>query len=465
MNPVAGTFDTEAAKALTLEKLSQLFARVGASSLYVKKLAPNDNSKNQPYFGGQLTELSFLPTGEPVASNTTSNKNSDLKRRIKYQVPMDLTWIDADGEVYAAPHAKLIFYPQYPEVRFSGFLKGSKVEASDWMDPYKRGRSLDRWLVFGVSPSNTIYAYLVTPDCALSDELNESNLLDIGSVFRKVDTNNTGVTNARSALLAKLLEIHLMGWISGQQRKNDGSIVPSAASNAGGYTLESMLGIIPNGSAEPDYLGWEVKQFGVSGFPQKGARPTTLLTPEPDGGYYQEYGSASFVRKFGYPDKSGKPDRLNFGGRHFAGAICKTTNLTMTIDGFDLENNKITDAAGIVSLRSEGGLNAASWSFPKLMGHWKKKHSLAVYVPCILRKSSVGNREYYYGNTVELGIGTDFELFLSAMVDKSTYYDPGIKLEYASTDKAKLKPRSQFRINHKNIPKLYKNYEYVDLII
>lgn len=234
MTTPVGTFDTDTAKTLTLEQLVQLFAGVGATSLYVKPLAPNDNSKNQPYLGGQLTDLSFLPTGEPVASPTTSGKTKDPKRQIKYQVPLDMSWIDVDGHVYQAPNAKLIYYPQYPEVRFSGFLQGAKVNAGEWMDPYKSGRALGRWLVFGISNASKVYVYLVTPDCALSKELENTDLIDIGGVFRQVDTQHTGVTDRRQALLQKLLEIHQRGWVAGQRRKGDGSVIPYKAANGGG---------------------------------------------------------------------------------------------------------------------------------------------------------------------------------------------------------------------------------------
>jgi hypothetical protein len=36
---------------------------------------------------------------------------------------------------------------------------------------------------------------------------------------------------------------------------------------------------------EPDFLGWEVKQFAVEGFERiESAKPITMMTPEPDGG-------------------------------------------------------------------------------------------------------------------------------------------------------------------------------------
>lgn len=459
-----GTFETTASKNITLEQLVNIFNDLGATNLYVKKLAPNDNSKNQLYFGGHLTDLSFIPTGELIDSNTRSRKNSDPKRKIKYQTSVNFSWVDAKGQNYPAPNAKLIYYPQYPEVRFSGFLKGSKIKASEWMDPYKQGRSSGRWLVLGITSDEKIYAYLVTPECALSKELQATNFIEITNVLGKVDITHTGITNTRSALLGKLLEIHEMGWIAGQRLKSDNALIPYNAPNGGGYTLESKLGIIPNGKAEPDYLGWEVKQFGVKKFPKTGARPTTLFTPEPDGGYYKLHGAADFVRAFGYPDKSGKSDRLNFGGRHIASMVCKATQLTMNVEGFDSSESRIIDSGGAVTLTSATNTIAASWGFAKIMDHWKRKHSQAVYVPCMAKRNSIGNMEYYYGTDVELGIGTDFEMFLSAMVRGMVYYDPGIKLENASSGKSRIKQRSQFRVNHKNLDSLYRRLEFVNMV-
>jgi len=147
-----GTFDSPASKNITLDAINGIFTVLGATNVYVKKLAPNDNSKNQPYFGSHLTDLSFIPTQDLVPSPTKSNKNKDPKRQIKYQASLDFSWVDAEGHTFDAPHAKLIYYPQYPEVRLSGFLKGSRVNASRWMDPYKQGRNLGRWLILGVTP-------------------------------------------------------------------------------------------------------------------------------------------------------------------------------------------------------------------------------------------------------------------------------------------------------------------------
>src|SRR5690606_18422827 len=151
-----------------------------------KKLAPNDNSKNQPYFGFQITDLPFIPTDEMKASQSSSNKTKNPNRKIKYKASIKLKWIGADGKIYPAPHAQLIYYPQYPEVRFSGFLLGSQVDLSRWMAHEKQGRAENRWLILGVAEDKTVYGYLASPESELSKELQNTRLTRITSVFYEI---------------------------------------------------------------------------------------------------------------------------------------------------------------------------------------------------------------------------------------------------------------------------------------
>src|SRR3546814_10709373 len=68
------------------------------------------------------------------------------------------------------------------------------------------------------------------------------------------------------------------------------------------FTLEAELGITPNGYAEPDFMGWEIKQYGVRDFVSfRPKSPVTLMTPEPTGGVYRTEGVAAFMKRFGYP--------------------------------------------------------------------------------------------------------------------------------------------------------------------
>ncbi len=102
---------------------------------------------------------------------------------------------------------------------------------------------------------------------------------------------------------------------------------PYSARNGGGYTLEAELGIRPNGDAEPDFMGWEVKQYGVANFIKFAPKsPVTLMTPEPTGGIYRDAGvTAFYLKRFGYPDKGGKPDRINYGACILAANHCIRT--------------------------------------------------------------------------------------------------------------------------------------------
>jgi hypothetical protein len=266
--------------------------------------------------------------------------------------------------------------------------------------------------------------------------------------------------DSRAILLGELKRISLKGWIDSKTLGPYGVTRPCLSTNCGGLTLEAELGLTPNGLAEPDYLGWEVKQHGVHDFTQIDAGVLTLMTPEPTSGYYRDKGVEAFVRRFGYPDKLGRPDRINFGGIHRIGTRVAATGLTMKLAGYNSSSHLIDDPGGGIGLYTDSGDVAAFWPFTSMMVHWSRKHALAVYVPSL---SQVSPKQYRYGSRVRLGEQTDFLLFLSAMDVGFVYYDPGIKLEAASSSKPLIKRRSQFRVASRNLVGLYKAITTVDL--
>lgn len=251
-----------------------------------------------------------------------------------------------------------------------------------------------------------------------------------------------------------------MGWIISKRLDKDGNILPCISSNCGGYTLEAELGITPNGYSEPDFLGWEIKQFGVTNFERINSSVITLMTPEPTDGVYKTKGTDVFLNQYGYADKTGREDRINFGGIHKAGIRHASTNLEMQLIGFDNASGKIRSSNGRIALVDRKGNEAAAWSFASMLLHWNRKHNQACYVPSL--SDTAGNRKYKYGNKVILGTGTDFQLFLKQMAIGNIYYDPGIKMENVST-KPKIKKRSQFRIKSQHLSNLYKDSEIVTL--
>jgi hypothetical protein len=186
----------------------------------------------------------------------------------------------------------------------------------------------------------------------------------------------------------------------------------------------------------------------------------TLFTPEPTAGAYVQDGLLAFLHRYGYADTRGRPDRLNFGGVYRAnGSAHAKTNLRMVVDGFEAEARKYSPA-GAIRLLDHQDREAMSWSFVKLIDHWKTKHAHAAFVPAQQRLTP--ERQYRYGRSILLGEGADFGLFLAAVEAGKVYYDPGIKVENISTAKPVTKRRSQFRVNSKDIPVLYASTRVVD---
>ena len=383
------------------------------------------------------------------------NEEAGVWEKERFKAAIKFSWIGEDGNSYPAPQAQLILYPKYPEVRFSGFLAKCKMAPSELMTQRVAGRIL----FFSVAKNGTVLGFVTSPDSILAQEFDNEKSISVHGVFKVIEL--PAVANNRALLFAELLRIHQLGWIQSKRLDGHGNILPCESRNCGGYTLEAELGITPNGYSEPDYLGWEIKQFGVTNFSKVESAVITLMTPEPTDGLYKTEGAESFIRKYGYIDRTGVEDRMNFGGIHKSGSRHPLTKLEMQLIGFDNESGKIRSTNGRIALIDIHNNEAASWSFSSLLLHWNRKHNQACYIPSL---SVIENlRQYKYGNNIILGMGTDFQLFLGQMANGNIYYDPGIKMENFSTKPA-IKKRSQFRIKSKYLPNLYKVNELVDVM-
>ncbi|MFI5160722.1 MAG: MvaI/BcnI family restriction endonuclease [Sphingobacteriales bacterium] len=433
---------------MTLENLKQAFLDHGCEKVYVKSLAANDLSKSQVYLGGNYDILNIFPLSDILP-------NADGKRkRESFIATLNFAWITEEGTICYAPHAKFILYPDYPEVRFSGFLKACKNAPSAIMNEKLTGRLL----FLGVSRDGRTLGFASMPDSEIANEIRCLHLEEYG-VFRVLELKP--IVDHRLLLLAELLRIHRLGWIDSKRLNKASEILPCPSPNCGGLTLEAELGIVPNSYSEPDYLGYEIKQFKVNNFDKIANEVITLMTPEPNGGLYVEKGIDPFIRLYGYPDKSGIVDRLNFGGVHKFGIRQPLTGLTLHLVGFDQASSKIIKADGSISLIDDSGNEASKWSFITLLKHWTKKHNQACYVPS---KSIISpTKQYQYGNNILIGNGTEFDLFLRQMAMGNVYYDPGVKMEQASS-KPLIKRRSQFRIKSGNLKSLYKKSETINLL-
>ncbi len=433
----------------SLAQLLELMRHHGAYRIYAKRLAPNDNSKNQPYLSRDFSAMNIIPHDDVY----TDDRVAAGSRRNRAKANIRFFWIDEAGR-HLARHTKLILYPKYPEVRLSGFLLGCAAAPR-----LMATRAAGRILFLGITRDGDVLGYAADAASPITAELNAHEWETLG-VLLELPLSLTSPANPKTILLDELRRIYQLHWIASQKLGKDGVKRPYAARNGGGYTLEAELGISPNGNAGPDFMGWEIKQYGVGDFTKFLPRsPVTLMTPEPTGGIYKAASLSDFMRRFGYADKNGIVDRYNFGGVYTClKSSHATTGLRMIINGFDAESGKVTDMGGGFALVTGDGEPAATWSFTGMMKHWNEKHAQAAYIPSLYRAPPP---EYAYGAQILLCERTDFILFLKAFAAGVVYYDPAIKIENASSDRPVEKSRSQFRVRHAGLTSLYHSHETV----
>lgn len=432
-----------------LRNLVSFYADHGVEKIYFKQLSPNDNSKNQVYFGPGFGALTLFPIGEILSAANTTNPI--------FKASVDFYWIGDNHTLVSAPNSQIILYPQYPEIRFSGFLKGAQREHISSARSLMTSRDNGRLLSLGARPDGKVIGCVFSAESPVASEFTQlsGTLNKATEIFFEMVVPvylQTG-NDPRFILLNELCRIHQLGWINSKRLDSAGNILPCSAPQCGGYTLEAELGITPNARAEPDFHGWEVKQHS--------SNVITLMTPEPTGGFYVDQGVEKFVLTYGYDDKNGKANRKNFGGIHVCGQKQPTTNLTLTIQGYDSTSRKITNPSGGLALIEDNETCAAFWSFASVLKHWNKKHNSAVYVPSEHRTDPLN--QYRYGNPVILAEGTDPLMLLNGFETGAVYYDPGIKVENLNTDKPTNKRRSQFRVKLKDIRGLYNKVSECDV--
>lgn len=429
----------------TLQELVTFFKDSGAVKILYKQLVDNDNSKQQIYFGSGFSVLTEIPYG-PV-------KSVKKGKTASFQARMNFSWINTTKEISPAPHTKLILYPKYPEVRLSGFLKNCPGSPNQYMQPKpkelrgEKNKPDGRVLFLGIKSDGHILAFLAGKDSDISKNiiLDPPDSTPAGGIFRLIEWKKHGKTS-KDILMTKLSEIHSTGWHESCRMDSKGEFMEYTARNGGGYTLEALLGIAPNGIAAPDFMDWELKAF-TSG-------RLTLMTPEPDLGFYKEKGVQAFTLKYGH-DKTGYIKY--FTGTHKCNERNKTTALELVLSGYDPERKKITDVEGGILLLDTDGQITAGWSFARLIEHWGKKHSNVCYVH-YEKDDTKKTVQYRYESPVWFGCGTDFTLFLQAMHDKKIIFDPGSHIKKQANGKTTHKARSQFRIAFKDLPCLYNSW-------
>lgn len=448
---------------LGLQQLLALLETAGVNRLYGKFLRQNNNSKQQFYIArGDWSALQMLPMGEisqHVAAGSPGNPTA--QHRDNYKANLDFSWLNDDGHEFVAPSAQLILYPKYPEIRIGSLIQGAMWSPKELLMQQQSGRIL----FLGIHPENRIIGYMAAHTSRIAKEYLATVEPSADGVLAELIL--PGIGNNRQRLLTELRRIHSLGWIRSKKLLANTTVASCEASQCVGYTLEAELKIVPNSKAEPDYLGWEVKAHTVPSFTSDPTgKSISLFTPEPDGGFYADYGLLEFLKRFGYPDTQGRVDRLNFGGVHRANVPVDNRNKggvvsTLRVKGYDRQLDSFTDLDDCgLELVSGEGVVLAKWSYPKLLTRWQKKHKNAVYVPGMVRDDPLC---YYYGNVCRLGMSTSIKLFFRAVTDGHVLYDPAPKVENLSTN-PKWKARTQFRVASRSLPFLYERFQVVSLI-
>ena len=345
--------------------------------------------------------------------------------------------MNADGERFHAPGARLIDYFQYPEARLSGFLQGC-----EWAPrAIRRDEQADygqRILVMGSNAAGEVTALLLTEkDDPVVTGFPELEPSGVSNVLGVLSVESEAIEAPGEILADRIRRIIADGWHASIRNKA-GKLIPFKGNQGGGYTLEALLGVETNALKEPDILGFEVKSY-------RGSK-LSLMTPTADGGPEGGLSFRGFMEAYGEPARSGDGS-LRYTGVVRAGRVSTNRGLTLRVTGYDGVSDRFStdpDEIRVEIYQTASGDVVSSWSLEKLADGWNAKHAFAVYVRAEKRESAETEKdEYRYLAPFLMCQGTDVWRLLRAIADGVVYYDPAHSI-YAN-DTAKQRP--QWRVS------------------
>lgn len=141
----------EIARLDTLDSILFRLKNLGCGRIYYKFLQENDNSKQQIYLCDKPSTLDLIDMKWIPAKEESIPK-----------LDINFFWISEDS-IARAPKAKLIYYPNYPEVRLSGLLQGCALAPSHLMQPIAkefRRQNDHRILFIGAGRDDKLFGYI-----------------------------------------------------------------------------------------------------------------------------------------------------------------------------------------------------------------------------------------------------------------------------------------------------------------
>ena len=452
-----------------INQLHNIFFNEKVRTLFIKILAPKqDNEKNQIFLGSDVGLFNTFPCKlKQGLISQSQKKNKSNVGKPKLEAHLDFYWLNNKGEKFKAPNSKFIFYFQYPEIRFSGFL--SKCKCSP--ESLRRDKQKvfgKRILIMGINSRDEIlgivlnelenetllykldlsnkrkvhsifYEYFI-PSKVTSEKYEIPKLFEIDEYkkqhlneFDKSKTKNKESNNAPTnflysdqninLLLSELKDISNRWFPSMILKSNNTSPIPFKGLQGGGLTLEAVLGIECNSRKGDDKYGIELKVLG---------KKISLMTPVADMGIESE-SFKDFMQDYGYKDQNNE-NKILFNGSHKYSDINKKTKLTLELKGYDLNKKKFKgvekESEILAGLFDENAKKLVSgWSFQKLLECWMIKHSKICYVE-YKKRPYQGNVyghdfEYFFTGKVFIGTGTSLENFFNGIANKKIIFDPG----------------------------------------
>ena len=430
----------------SLEQIETIFKLHDVEQIYIKKLATNDNERNQIYLGNKSGLSNLFPSQLEAGNDSESSKKSHsvLGETIIYAM-LNFYWLDENGDKYKAPTAKTINYFQYAqtgEVRFSGFLLKCK-KSPDCLRRKKQKIYGQRILILGFNRSGETFGLALNekedPIVSNFPEFKDSEFSDLIQTY----ILGSGIQSSARDLLREEIRKLSGSWHPSITLKEKGTKpIPFKGNQGNGYTLEALLGIPRNASKLPDKYGFEIKSFK-----SKNGK-IALMTPTADEGEEGRLSFREFMSHYGWERKSGGEGKV-FNGVHRYRKRNLNTNLTLDIRESDgtlvdemPESNNI-----VVGLYQKNDPKLISgWSFQKLLDSWSEKHSSACYVEYIVRPYKGNDKkhdnEYKYTGKIYFAIGTQIYFYLDAIKNDIVFYDPG----HSMSPSGKTKQRPQWRI-------------------
>ena len=458
----------------TIAEALQILKSHNCETAIIKKLAKNNNDKNQVYIHKDISVFSSmfdLRFSERDGSTSETKSSSKPGDRIPEAVFEDFSWVSTTGALHKVTDCKAILYAQYPETRLSRFQTNNREMPRSMSVEYTKLSDMkSRYLFIGATKSGAAIAIMVVdPSEPFHDEY---KALDDAVQSGVIKFSNLGRADNRSEKLLAALTDNVLGkTLKGCRLDTTGKEIPFNSTQVCGYTLEAALGIVPNAGGEGDIHGIELKAISQ--------KKVTLFTPEPDGGLYKDDFKA-FMRKYGYEKETGV---FRFTGIHRCNVkskspltmkiLCKTLidkkSKTFADTEYDPNkniNDQVKDLR--VCLVDDMGDEAAVWSFEKLLNKWGVKHNETVYVP--VAKSDNTNPEELrdgfkhkvtFSDEVLWCKRTDISRLFNAIHDGTIVFDPAPK--FVEHDPSKTKKRSQWRLNNifNDAHKLYEKVEKV----